>query len=501
MCEGQHDLRPDRTLLHRGRSEPAGDRLARRVLDAIITLVTRRGERQRLNMQSMVVRVLLGLAAGASGCVGGSGGSGGSSTDESVGSTTEADPPPSTSGLPASSGAEASTEHATSDEGSSEDATTLDPGAAEEGSGDPCNGPMLPPDQDIVWGIEGVPLHLTRIGASEREVEAAYALDPAASPGEYQIAVDVAQNAAIGGSTGVVILVSSDPSRCRDIDGDGRVETSTSGRTRLPWGEDECVTWTRDLGEPARGLAWSPPRWDSDSCAYQHDHLWVASTTEERVRINRLDVRTGAVDTFLDLPELMPGAPGPHWAVTTSSGDLYFIALLDRQLVRVDASGSDHQRFDVPDGFSRAWGLARDQDDGLWISDGEGSVGRFDPADSTWNVLLMQESGRRYYGTFARQEKLLVTDANITGDYIIRTANLRNEPASFEEDLPVQLEPNDLSLHTFEDVAGRLWTSGPGTGVRPIDAGMVGTLLGSGQVHAGYAYGDLGGAAMREMAQ
>ena len=145
MGEVQHDCRPDRTLLHWRRSEPAGDRLARRVWGASTTLVTRRGARQRLNMQKIAVRGVLGLAAGASACVGGSGGS---SRDESVGSTTESDAPPSTSGSSASSGAEASTEHSMSDEGSSssEDATTLDPGAAEEGSGDPCNGPMLPAD-------------------------------------------------------------------------------------------------------------------------------------------------------------------------------------------------------------------------------------------------------------------------------------------------------------------------------------------------------------------
>lgn len=48
---------------------------------------------------------------------------------------------------------------------------------------------------------------------------------------------------------GVVTRIVGDRRRCEDRNGDGLIQTSTSGDVVLPFGDDECVLWAVDLGD------------------------------------------------------------------------------------------------------------------------------------------------------------------------------------------------------------------------------------------------------------
>jgi len=108
------------------------------------------------------------------------------------------------------------------------------------------------------------------------------------------------------------ILAAGD--QCADINGDGMVTTSTSATDVLPFGQDDCVAWTTDIGGDARGVAVQEipnqfiiePQPDGDPIITEIEgerSVWVGGQ-ENDYKLHKLDAETGQI-----LLTIVPPAP------------------------------------------------------------------------------------------------------------------------------------------------------------------------------------------------
>lgn len=136
----------------------------------------------------------------------------------------------------------------------------------------------------------------------------------------------IACRAFVGQST--VVEIAGSPERCVDLDGDGTIETSHGPTEVLPFGSDECVLRSLEVGAPAeiaRALAIDG---EIGPDGVSGGNLWVGLHDGQAIEV--LDGLTGALVRRIETPGFSPyGAAFDPW------GTLWMISR-DGQLLRVD---------------------------------------------------------------------------------------------------------------------------------------------------------------------
>lgn len=164
------------------------------------------------------------------------------------------------------------------------------------------------------------------------------------------------------GMQGTVTKIAADRRDCIDRNRNGMIDTST-GNTPLPWGEDECVLWTVNVGPSGAVLrAIAIDRGDESS---PQGYPWVGGYNN-RV-FYKLDPRTGEVITQVTVPVQ------PYGAVVAADGRLWIGTLSEGATSWIDTrTNAVGPRIEYPramrGGCTSSYGITVDNRGRVWFS-------------------------------------------------------------------------------------------------------------------------------------
>lgn len=216
-----------------------------------------------------------------------------------------------------------------------------------------------------------------------------------------------------GAGTGQsVIKIGAIEEHCVDTNGTPGIQTSTGPGDVLPWGEDECVLWHRDLPNFAtpngggRAVAWDGGQNSADPCDTDQHRLFVGWSENlgfsSKVRVyDGLGVQVGA-DITLNSWSSNFVVEGPYGGATDPDGNFWTMST-SGLLYRIDGASFATQRYQlgVNGGAGgapskAAYGMAVDPDGNPWLAGHHtpASAFRFDPAANTFGNAVETQAKR-----------------------------------------------------------------------------------------------------------
>jgi hypothetical protein len=178
---------------------------------------------------------------------------------------------------------------------------------------------------------------------------------------------------------GTVTKIAADRRDCVDRNGNGMIDTSTSA-TPLPYGADECVLWTANVGPVDAVLrALTVDRGDM---MFPQGYPWVGGYNN-RV-FYKLNPRTGAVLSMVSVPV------SPYGAVVTADGRLWIGTLNSGGTAYIDTATNAVSPFigypiGMRSGCRNSYGITADNRGRIWFAgwDCRDALG-FDPRSGQW---------------------------------------------------------------------------------------------------------------------
>ncbi len=183
---------------------------------------------------------------------------------------------------------------------------------------------------------------------------------------------------------------------CPDQNGTEGIQTSDGADDVLAWGEDDCVSWHRELTQASgpqnrwgpRPVAWEGAELDQNCNA--NPRVWVGWFDQpgNRGEFRRLDGASGAVLDEVSVP-WSAAEWGPYGGAVNKEGDFWVIGWQVGPLVRIDADGTTVDVWEIPEhssGMTWTYGMALDEYGRPWISSA-GAVLHFDPDTETFDWI------------------------------------------------------------------------------------------------------------------
>ena len=259
---------------------------------------------------------------------------------------------------------------------------------------DPLDGALILDSREIaanfIWIANTAEGSVSRFNTETLQEEARYITGPdGASNDPSRTSVNGFGDVYIGNRAGnSVSRISILGSECPDTNGDGSVTTSTSG-TALPWGQDDCVLWHRNLDSamPGEGKLRAVAAQDAvGPDGTIRPYVWVGGY--ETQRIAKIDGDTGEV-LFVT-----PAPVKPYGFALDGHGNLWMATRTEPfQIARIDTNAcvdaascmSARETIGAP---HRPYGITVDFRQRVWIGGDNGQssatrrprFGRYDPA-------------------------------------------------------------------------------------------------------------------------
>jgi hypothetical protein len=213
------------------------------------------------------------------------------------------------------------------------------------------------------------------------------------------------------GMQGTVTKVAADQRDCVDRNGNGMIDTSTGPSDVRPYGEDECMLWTSNVGMPnaiLRSIAI-----DRGNEDFPQGFPWVGSCADgnfgaaTNAGLFKLNPRTGAVIATAPMGRCAYGA------VVTPDGTLWEHALGEGvvpvnvttattgAMVPEPAVGSPlRNECNRTNTWERSYGITTDIRGRIWLSgSGCSDVIGYDPASRTWSRAALHAVAGVPFGT------------------------------------------------------------------------------------------------------
>ncbi|MCX4244865.1 Vgb family protein [Paraliomyxa miuraensis] len=243
-----------------------------------------------------------------------------------------------------------------------------------------------------IWVANSPQGTVSRIDTRTGDEIARYATGPTNATDPSRTTVNlVGDIAALNrGGGGSVIKIAAEQERCIDRNGDGAIQTSQGPSDVLPWNEDECVVWSKDLHAGARAAAWdsgSDPQ--AEDCAGEPS-LWVSAMDPGMtVHVWRLAGDTGDEEGSISIPSWDGSAEwgGLYGGAVDRGRNFWAIGKDNAALFRVDFETMDVQRWEAP-GVERLYGIAMDKDGNPYVTaEFDNRLLRFDVETESWEDL------------------------------------------------------------------------------------------------------------------
>jgi streptogramin lyase len=320
-------------------------------------------------------------------------------------------PTAAVSGIPAATAGETDSgpEGDTSDDSSGEDSNDSPPDTEGPPSGDPCMGVGSSVDFSYIWISNSPEGTVSKIDTQSAVEVARYRTGPG-EPDPSRTSVNLDGDVAVLNRAGGISKIAAVEERCRDLNGNGAIETSRGPDEILDWGTDECVLWYQDLPfveDPDGGTDWGPRpiAWDQgevvpdgDACMRTGETVWVGWYTglgPNTGAFRRLDGESGATINELEVPDWAPlplDAIRPYGGAIDASGDFWALSK-GNKIVRIDRDTLGATAFKGPP-LAQFYGLAMDANGEPWIGGCEGALyhvdlssGQVETTDTTQGCL------------------------------------------------------------------------------------------------------------------
>lgn len=318
--------------------------------------------------------------------------------------------------------------------------------------------------------------------------------------------VNLAGDVAVSNRAGGIAKFAAHDGGCTDRNGDGVIQTSTGPTDVLPWAEEECRMWYREIElvgaellPNVRSQGPRPTAWDQgptlDPCADDH-RVWVGwyEASAETGHFLRLDGASGDVLDEVDVPNWVAAYAtgyGPYGGAIDDENDLWVLGL-GGPLVRIDGSTLNHRVWELPAGI-QGYGIAVDADGDPWIAGLDGTVSRFDASSGSFQIvdvggtlrgLQIDRSGTLWAarGGLGAQGSCGVASVDVRSGTVLDAAL----------PLPGCVEPVGVSV----DIDGYVWLPDRGAdGAHRLDPADLSTIFVSG-LDAPYTYSDMTGAGL-----
>lgn len=183
------------------------------------------------------------------------------------------------------------------------------------------------------------------------------------------------------GCQGTVVKIAADEADCFDANHNGRIDTSVDSEP-LPYGEDECVLWTTEVG----GIDGVPRAITVDLGGPDSPQgmPWVGLFN--RMQLIQLDPDDGTEIATVALGQT------PYGAALDSMGGIW-LSSLGTTIQRVDSYAYEADPpIPLGGGCSSTYGIATDPSDRVWVAASQAC--RYDPADESWFVVNIGAYGR-----------------------------------------------------------------------------------------------------------
>lgn len=216
--------------------------------------------------------------------------------------------------------------------------------------------------------------------------------DPSRTAVDLTGAVYVGNRVFNGGISCSIVKIAGRTEDCVDANGDGLIQTSNDS-VPLPWGQDECVLWSTNVGPVGcllRALAVDVVESDEGLRTVVYGGCW------ESRRIYQLDAESGEILTDFDT-----GTVRPYGFAVTAQGTMFVAsgALFEDEehhvgVVDLTSQPPVVQEAALPrcgpgtDNFTGyvSYGIAADRKGRLWTCNLFGCLHRFDPELRVWTT-------------------------------------------------------------------------------------------------------------------
>jgi streptogramin lyase len=159
--------------------------------------------------------------------------------------------------------------------------------------------------------------------------------------------------------------------RCKDLNNNGVIDSSTGTNDIRAWGQDECVVWSTPIPSPSythgpRATAWEAVVQDPVTCEMPVPRLWIGyKDNANAAHFLRLDGDTGAI---LD-DVVMPGwgnSFSPYGGAVNTAGDFIATGYDGDKVVKIDAVTLEITDLGLPPGTYK-YGMGVDGKGDVWI--------------------------------------------------------------------------------------------------------------------------------------
>ncbi len=293
-------------------------------------------------------------------------------------------------------------------------------GAASGGGGDcPGGDGGMPGDEfSLIWIANSPEGTVSKIDTRTGMELARYYTGPTEGNDDpSRTSVNLVGDVAVTNRGGGIMKIAGHIESCRDLNGNGDIETSQGMNDVLPFGTDECVLWHQPLpGDGDNRHGPRPTAWDAGEdgpCGAGDERLWVGwwDYPTNTGRFRRLAGSNGEILDEVDVPDwdLLGGSNyGPYGGAINAEGDLWVIGLF-QNLVKIDGETLEVERWDVPEGSS-PYGIALDANGDPWTAGWDGVVLHFDPDTEQFTEIAV--GGRRLRGLQVDREGVAWVAAN-----------------------------------------------------------------------------------------
>jgi hypothetical protein len=223
---------------------------------------------------------------------------------------------------------------------------------------------------------------MSKINTETMEEEGRYLTHPSGGgdPSRTSVTIDGELGSINNRETGGTLTVWTRTEHCDPMtNGVPGLQTSTGPNEVLPWGLDDCVAWFTDTVGNMRAIAWVAGEYNRETCEYEGQWLWAASTAP--VVVYRLDRDTGTILDEVAVPQITYGYGG----ATDAEGNFWIISRGD-ELARIDADDLSVQAWTIP---HDVYGVTVASDGRVWMSallSSTTSAVRFTPATETFEL-------------------------------------------------------------------------------------------------------------------
>lgn len=183
---------------------------------------------------------------------------------------------------------------------------------------------------------------------------------------------------------GSVTKLIAERADCVDRNGNGFIDTSTGPMDVRPFGGDECVAWTANVG-PVDAVLRSITI-DRGDAQFPEGSVWVGGCVNTGGLIGnaglfRLNPRTGAQIGHIPLEQCAYG-------MVTTVDDTIWVHVLGNGIIPVNhVTGTVGQLVAPPRGST--YGITTDADGRLWLSRPSSTPVGFDPLRRVWTEVMM----------------------------------------------------------------------------------------------------------------